>query len=120
MTSSEWNNVEHLHLTCLIHGDFSLQSEALGVQVCLNVLQRCNFICACRIPVTNQTTSNTRAAVRKLNSAQVSALVGQPDVTLDRLHRITEEISTDAKDGKIKRKTKSVSNLNLLHLIPDI
>ncbi|XP_014471686.1 PREDICTED: DNA-directed RNA polymerase, mitochondrial isoform X2 [Dinoponera quadriceps] len=40
------------------------------------------------LEVTNQTTSNKKAAVQKLNSARISMLVGQPDITLDKLHKI--------------------------------
>lgn len=39
--------------------------------------------------VTDQVTNNRRAAVRRLNSAHVSVLVGQPEITLDKLHKIS-------------------------------
>lgn len=38
--------------------------------------------------VTNQMTNNRRAAVQKLNSVHLSVLVGQPDITLDKMHKI--------------------------------
>ncbi|XP_011259925.2 DNA-directed RNA polymerase, mitochondrial isoform X1 [Camponotus floridanus] len=60
--------------------------------------------------VTDQTTNSKKAAVRKLNSAHVSMLVGQPDVTLDKLHKVPnfsfdkKTTSTQAKDTKADSK----------------
>lgn len=53
--------------------------------------------------VTDQTTNNKKAAIRKLNSTQMSFLVGQPSITLDKLHKIPnfikkETITTQTKD----------------------
>lgn len=53
--------------------------------------------------VTDQTTNNKKAAIRKLSSAQMSFLVGQPNITLDKLHKIPnfvkkETITTQTKD----------------------
>lgn len=55
------------------------------------------------ILVTDQTTNNKKAAIRKLSSAQMSFLVGQPNITLDKLHKIPnflkkETITTQTKD----------------------
>jgi len=66
---------------------------------------KCNFICFSCTLVTNQATSNTKAAVRRLNSTHVSALADQPDITLDKLHKITKVNLIDAKNVK-KYKTK--------------
>ncbi|XP_071557732.1 DNA-directed RNA polymerase, mitochondrial [Temnothorax nylanderi] len=60
------------------------------------------------LEVTDQTTSNRKAAIRKLSSAQVSLLVGQPNITLDKLHKISnfhlkkETITTRTKDNNEK------------------
>ncbi|XP_072762976.1 DNA-directed RNA polymerase, mitochondrial [Anoplolepis gracilipes] len=62
------------------------------------------------LEVTDQTTNSKRAAVRKLNSAHVSMLVGQPDVTLDKLHKISnfhlnkKTTSTQAGDTQANPK----------------
>ncbi|XP_011867383.1 PREDICTED: DNA-directed RNA polymerase, mitochondrial isoform X2 [Vollenhovia emeryi] len=64
------------------------------------------------LEVTDQTTNNRKAAIRNLNSAQVSFLVGQPNITLDKLHKIpnlrlkretitTQTKDTNEKDGKV-------------------
>ncbi|KAL6260323.1 hypothetical protein P5V15_007854 [Pogonomyrmex californicus] len=66
------------------------------------------------LEVTNQTTSNKKAAVHKLSSAQVSVLVDQPNITLDKLHEIPkfrlnkETITTQAID--INKKTTLKKN----------
>jgi len=46
--------------------------------------------------------------VHKLNSTHVSALVDQPDITLDKLHKITKVNLIEAKNAK-KYKMKSIS-----------
>lgn len=62
------------------------------------------------LEVTNQTINNRKAAVRKLNSGHVSILVSQPDVTLDKLHKISnchldkKTISTQVEDTKTDSK----------------
>lgn len=38
--------------------------------------------------MTDSSTNNTKAAVRNLNAAQLSLLVNQPDITLDKIHKI--------------------------------
>lgn len=53
-------------------------------------------------------TNNRKAAVHKLSSAQVSLLVNQPNITLDKLHKIPkfrlkkETITTQTKDTNEK------------------
>lgn len=42
--------------------------------------------------VTDSTTSSKKALVQNLNAAQLSILVDQPNITLDRLHKIKNEI----------------------------
>lgn len=62
--------------------------------------------------------------MRKLNSAHVSMLVGQPDVTLDKLHKVPnfyfdkKTTSTQAKDTKADSKKDlvyAVSKLNFTY-----
>lgn len=62
--------------------------------------------------------------MRKLNSAHVSMLVGQPDVTLDKLHKIPDfyfdkkTTSTQAKNTKADPKKDlvyAVSKLNFVY-----
>ncbi|XP_018059905.1 PREDICTED: DNA-directed RNA polymerase, mitochondrial isoform X1 [Atta colombica] len=60
------------------------------------------------LEVTNQTTNNRKAAVNRLSSAQMSILVDQPNITLDKLHKIPnfhvkkETITTQKKDTNEK------------------
>ncbi|RLU20664.1 hypothetical protein DMN91_007277 [Ooceraea biroi] len=60
------------------------------------------------LEVTDQVTNNRRAAVRKLNSTHLSALMDQPDVTLDKLHKVTKAMSTAVKGTTTQCKEKSV------------
>ncbi|XP_012535388.1 DNA-directed RNA polymerase, mitochondrial isoform X2 [Monomorium pharaonis] len=64
------------------------------------------------LEVTNQTTSNKKAAVHKLSSAQVSLLVGQPNITLDNIppnFRLKKEtITTQSKDTSKKTELKNL------------
>lgn len=53
------------------------------------------------LEVTNQTTNSRKAAVRKLSSAQVSLLVDEPNITLDKIpdfRNKKETIATQTKD----------------------
>ncbi|XP_032688017.1 DNA-directed RNA polymerase, mitochondrial isoform X2 [Odontomachus brunneus] len=66
------------------------------------------------LEVTDQAISNRKAAVRKLNSTRISMLVGQPDITLDKLHKIsssyfdkkTHTTQATVDDTKLKNKNK--------------
>lgn len=75
------------------------------------------------ILVTDQTTNSKKAAVHKLNSAHVSMLVGQPDVTLDKLHKIPnfyfdkKTTSTQAKDIKADSKKDLVYTVSKLNFV---
>ncbi|EZA54613.1 DNA-directed RNA polymerase, mitochondrial [Ooceraea biroi] len=64
------------------------------------------------LEVTDQVTNNRRAAVRKLNSTHLSALMDQPDVTLDKLHKVTKAMSTAVKGTTTQCKEKSVFEVN--------
>ncbi|XP_058805084.1 DNA-directed RNA polymerase, mitochondrial isoform X3 [Phymastichus coffea] len=43
------------------------------------------------VEVTDSITSNRKAAIQHLNATQLSILVDQPDITLDKLHKIKDE-----------------------------
>ncbi|XP_029176910.1 DNA-directed RNA polymerase, mitochondrial isoform X2 [Nylanderia fulva] len=85
----------------------SMQNARIMSTRSMSVCSFCNhFHHLGSLGLTDQTTSNRKAAVHKLNSAYVSILVGQPDVTLDKLHRISnfhldkKTASTQAEDTK--------------------
>lgn len=58
------------------------------------------------ILVTDSTTSSKKALVHNLNAAQLSILVDQPSITLDKLHKIKSEILS--KKRKKEKKSFSV------------
>lgn len=70
--------------------------------------------------MTDQTTSNRRAAVQKLSSARISMLVRQPDITLDKLHKINgfhlgkKTHTTRATDTGTEFKNDSVYIVNII------
>ncbi|XP_018368910.1 PREDICTED: DNA-directed RNA polymerase, mitochondrial isoform X2 [Trachymyrmex cornetzi] len=70
------------------------------------------------LEVTDQTTNNRKAAVSRLSSAQMSILVNQPNITLDKLHEISnfrvkkETITTQKKDTSEKTGVKK----DLVHM----
>jgi len=74
--------------------------------------------------VTSQTTNNRKAAIRKLSPAQMSLLVNQPDITLDKLHKIpnlhhkktsmTQTRDTDKKSELEKDLIHMVSSLSFM------
>lgn len=68
--------------------------------------------------VTSETTNNRKAAVRKLSSAQMALLVNQPDITLDKLHKIPnlhhkETSMTQTRDTNEKTKLEK----DLIHMV---
>lgn len=58
--------------------------------------------------VTDSLTSNRKAAIQNLNAAQLSILVDQPDITLDKLHKIKDQQQLLRKN-RTKKKTCSPS-----------
>ncbi|EGI66288.1 PREDICTED: DNA-directed RNA polymerase, mitochondrial [Acromyrmex echinatior] len=67
------------------------------------------------LEVTDQTTNNRKAAVSRLSSAQMSVLVDQPNITLDKLHKIPnfkKEITTQRKNSKKTELEKDLVHMD--------
>ncbi|XP_043493489.1 DNA-directed RNA polymerase, mitochondrial isoform X2 [Polistes fuscatus] len=62
------------------------------------------------LEVTDQVTSNKKAAVKKLNAGHLSFLVNQPDVTLDKLHKINNN-HLHGKHNKRNVNTSSTTDI---------
>ncbi|XP_014613955.1 PREDICTED: DNA-directed RNA polymerase, mitochondrial isoform X2 [Polistes canadensis] len=71
------------------------------------------------ILVTDQVTSNKKAAVKKLNAGHLSFLVNQPDLTLDKLHKINNN-HLHEKHNKRNLNTSSTTDIkNDIAIIED-
>ncbi|KYQ53912.1 DNA-directed RNA polymerase, mitochondrial [Trachymyrmex zeteki] len=68
------------------------------------------------LEVTDQTTNNRKATVSKLSSAQMSALVDQPNITLDKLHKISNFCVKKKTTQKKDTNKKTGLEKNLIHM----
>ncbi|KAK2586475.1 hypothetical protein KPH14_010745 [Odynerus spinipes] len=64
------------------------------------------------LEVTNEVTSNKKAAVKKLNASDLSLLANLPDVTLDKLHKINDSNVKEKRNKKNIKTNKCVGSSN--------
>ncbi|XP_063982936.1 DNA-directed RNA polymerase, mitochondrial isoform X2 [Diachasmimorpha longicaudata] len=68
------------------------------------------------LEVTDSLTSNRRAAVRTLNASHLSQLIRQPDITLDKLHRMKRTNLLNISNAKITTDSNNEATQKLLDL----
>uniref|UniRef100_A0A0C9RBI4 DNA-directed RNA polymerase n=1 Tax=Fopius arisanus TaxID=64838 RepID=A0A0C9RBI4_9HYME len=68
------------------------------------------------LEVTHNLTSNRRAAVRTLNASHLSLLMRQPDVTLDKLHRVKRTNLLKISNAEINTGSNTEGSQNILGL----
>ncbi|KAG5325368.1 RPOM protein, partial [Pseudoatta argentina] len=69
------------------------------------------------LEVTDQTTNNRKAAVSRLSSTQMSVLVDQPNITLDKLHKIPNCVKKETITTQRKNSKKTELEKDLVHMV---
>ncbi|KAL7296427.1 hypothetical protein TKK_0010435 [Trichogramma kaykai] len=99
-------NTRSLDRLCTRQFSTTINKALLSSSTKKRIIRKKNKQYAELLEVTDSSSSNKKAAVQKLNAAQLSMLVDQPEITLDKLHKI------EAKAFKKKSKVGSISQFS--------